>query len=314
MSDPVNSLRINDFVFARDAYLKGANVTEFLKNSLNMDANNKDIIEYAYDLQSGSYIDFTKNNLDMVVTYTRELSQYLNSFLEPDDILMDVGCGELTTLSLIMGHLEVSPKKLLAFDISWSRINVGRDFFKVNVASDVNLIPFVAAMEEIPLPDKSVDIAFSSHALEPNGHSLKTLVRELFRVTRKKLILFEPHFENNSPEGKERMERLGYIKDLEGVIVELGGRVVLCKPLVNIYNPLNPTSVFVVDPPDYAKSLHNVNNTVDFHFSDPGTNYKLNYISNAFMFSDFSGFCYPVLRSIPILKSSSAILASGMTS
>ena len=46
--------------------------------------------------------------------------------------------------------------------------------------------------------------------------TLEALLRELFRVTKKKLVLFEPSYELNSEEGKVRMDRLGYIKDIEG--------------------------------------------------------------------------------------------------
>jgi serine/threonine protein kinase len=62
--------------------------------------------------------------------------------------------------------------------------------------------------------------------LEPNGGKLKELLMELFRVTADKLILFEPCYEINTQEGKDRMDKLGYIKNIEGVVGELGGKVI----------------------------------------------------------------------------------------
>ena len=71
-----------------------------------------------------------------------------------------------------------------------------------------------------------MNVTTSSHALEPNGGRLKQLMAELFRVTIDKLVLFEPCYEINTDAGKERMDRLGYIKNLDGVIAELGGKII----------------------------------------------------------------------------------------
>ena len=49
---------------AKEAYSKGENITAVLKNYYNSEKNNDEIIEIAYDLQTGSYVDFYKKNIE----------------------------------------------------------------------------------------------------------------------------------------------------------------------------------------------------------------------------------------------------------
>ena len=80
-------------------------------------------------------------------------------------------------------------------------------FFKDNTKHKTNLLyPFVADIKSIPLASNSIDVITSCHALEPNGKSLNLLLKELFRVAKNKLILFEPSYELNSKEGKRRKD------------------------------------------------------------------------------------------------------------
>jgi hypothetical protein len=165
----------------------------------------------------------------------------------------------------------------------------------------------VGDIKEIPLLSKSVDITMSTHALEPNGKNLHQLMLELFRVTADKLILFEPYYEKSSKEGKKRMDKFGYIKNIDGTIKELNGKILEKIIIKNPSNLLNPTVCFVVSPPKTNvkyKNLHKKN-----IFSVPGTDFNITKIDN-FYFSNATGLCFPILKSIPILKSNIAILAS----
>ena len=147
--------------------------------------------------------------------YTRELSSILSNFISKETRFLDIGSGELTTLSYVLSYLKDIPKITYAFDISWSRLFKGIGFAEDILGnSSKSIMPFVAKISEIPLPNKSIDITTSSHALEPNGGNLGDLLKELFRVTKDKLVLFEPCYEINSDEGKKRMDSLGYIKNL----------------------------------------------------------------------------------------------------
>jgi len=178
------------------------------------------------------------------------------------------------------------------------------------------LTAFVAEIAEIPLRDKSVDVTTSNHSLEPNGRQLRQLLSELFRVTIEKVILFEPCYEINSEEGKKRMLEMGYVTNVDGIAEELGGKVVEKIPIKNVSNPLNPTVCYVITPPSKSSLDAGRNNAVEQKndtdvFSVPGTNFRLDF-QDGFYFSSEVGVCFPVLRGIPILRSSASILANSL--
>jgi ubiquinone/menaquinone biosynthesis C-methylase UbiE len=302
-----------DILEAKKAYKEGKNVTELLRSQKNIESNTSEVIETSYDLQAGSYIDYILNNPTQAEAYTIELAAILDNHILEANSLLDIGTGELTTLSHLIHRLIKKPKKVFAFDISWSRIYKGKNYAKKVMGVDYKILNlFVADINEIPLRDKSINITTSSHALEPNGGKLKELLSELFRITIDKLVLFEPCFEINTEKGKERMERLGYIKNIDGVVEELGGKLIDKIIIKNTVNPLNPTVCFIITPPPLAKEMsfekNNINRNI---FSVPGTDLPLIKIADYF-FSNQVGLCYPTLKSIPILKSNTAILASSL--
>ena len=295
---------------AKDAFANGENVTEHLRSQKNLTHNTSEIIETAYDLQAGSYIDYAVNNKDFVDTYASQLAKILDTYVSSHTSILDIGTGEMTNLSSVVKKLINKPRRIYAFDISWSRISKGLYFAEKNMGSDFkNLKPFVGDIKEIPLLSKSIDITTSSHALEPNGANLDQLIKELFRITIDKLVLFEPCYEMNSEEGKQRMDKLGYIKDLEGVVKKLNGKVLDKIIIKNPENSLNPTVCFVISPPKTYSFFESKNLNEDNIFSVPGTDLNIIKVDN-FYYSKTTALCFPILKAVPILKSNSAILAS----
>ena len=237
-------------------------------------------------------------------------SSILQNYIEADDILLDVGTGELTTISQVLQKLQVSPSQVYIFDISWSRLFKGLKHAKANLANKYEtLIPFVANMTAIPLPDKCVNITTSSHALEPNGGKLQQVISEIFRVTSDMVILFEPSYEINSDDGKRRMEDLGYIRDLDAVISSVGGKVLEKVKVINVANALNPTMCYVIQPPKVDSRLEYMVNSVNF--SIPGTSVPLTRFSESY-YSKQTGLTFPILREIPILREDCAFLATAL--
>ena len=171
--------------------------------------------------------------------------------------------------------------------------------------------PFVGDIAETPLLDKSINVTISCHALEPNGGRLRELLSEIFRVTRDKIILFEPCYEINSDEGKKRMDRLGYIKDVDSALEALGGTLIDKIEMNNDLYPLNPTVCFVIEPPSQPVVQTSFLDPVNI-FSVPGTNHSLEKIDD-FYFSNTTGLCFPILKSIPVLKSNTAILSTALS-
>lgn len=291
---------------AKKVYEEGENVTQYLRTELNELENTSEIIEIAYDLQAGSYIKNVESSREKAELYADELGGILNNYLESEDSLLDVGAGELTTLTLVLNHMDVRLSNVLAFDISWSRLRKGLDFYLDNAKnSSPKVDTFVADIKEIPLHEKCIDIVTSNHALEPNGRNLTALLKELFRITKRNLILFEPSYELNSSEGKARMDSLGYVKNIEEEVARLGGKVTEIIPINNTANPLNPTACFIIEPP----SINFQNELEKPAFCVPKTNYRLKW-DGPFLASADTGLLFPILEQIPILRSKSAILAT----
>ena len=295
-----------DLISAKQVYKNNLNVTDYLKKYLKVKNNNSEIIEIAYDLQAGSYIESTIKNWAYREKFTAELASELNKFLLPHSTLLDIGSGELTTLTLTLNKLKVL-HKVFAFDISWSRIYKGLKFFKDNSKNESTLFcPFVADIKSIPLASNSIDIITSCHALEPNGGNLNILLKELFRVAKDKLVLFEPSYELNSKKGKLRMEKLGYIKGIEKEVKKLGGIMENIKLIEDPVNSLNPTTCYIISVNKNSYDLQ-----TNQKFTVPGSDLELEMNDN-FMISKDTGLSFPILKNIPILKSELAILSTAL--
>lgn len=313
-TDPqyTEEIRYADLLEARRRYANGENISEFLRDTLNVNQNTSEIAEVAYDLQAGVYTDNYYQNPAPIDRYTAELAHILDRYIQPQSTLLDVGCGELTTISLVLKQLQHRPERLFAFDISWSRVFKGLLFAEKTLqAPDYSrIVPFVSDIAQIPLPDKSIDVVTSSYALYASRGRLQALLLELFRITQDKLVLFEPCYEVASDENKQRMDKLLYIKDVERDIEALGGRLLDRVLIQNNTNPRTPTACYVIAPPP-AQMISRPKNGALAGFTIPGTNYPL-IQTDGFYVSAETGYCFPILKSIPMLRAHLAILASAM--
>lgn len=232
----------------RKAYERGENPIERLSPS-EPSLERSEVIELAYDIQAGSYTQGALAKPERLRNYAREIHGLSASHLRADDVVLDCGAGELTTLSALSHHLPAETR-LLACDISLSRLRAGRRFAEQFMYRDLqqDLKLFVADMVRIPLANSSMDVVLTVHALEPNHGRERELLIELLRVSRHTLILFEPSWEHASDEVRQRMSRHGYVRDLPQHIDDAGGRLVAVNPLPNPLNPMNPTFCYVVKP------------------------------------------------------------------
>jgi SAM-dependent methyltransferase len=129
-----------DLIEAKKAYKEGRNITELLRSQKNINLNTSEIIETAYDLQAGSYIEAILNNHAQAQAYTTELASILDNHITKTTSLLDIGTGELTTLSHLICKLTKKPKKVFAFDISWSRIYKGKNYAKEVMGADYKIL------------------------------------------------------------------------------------------------------------------------------------------------------------------------------
>lgn len=305
----MNLSKTDYYSLVKEALLKyksGANITQFFREKLQLNTNTPEIIEIAYDLQSGSYIQAVQKNPFHYQAYTSELAGYISQYLTQNDTLLEVGCGEATTTVGVVQNLIQKPQSILGFDISFSRINEAINFWKESstheICSDYHF--FVADLFSIPLKANSIDIVYTAHSIEPNGGREVEALKSIFRVARNKVLLFEPYYESASVEAQKRMKKHGYISDLPRAIEKAGGKLCSITEIKSTANPLNPTYLFDID-------IYHINEVkhIDSVWCDPITHVDIEKYDDRFYFSQ-SGIAYPIVKGIPCLRPENSILAT----
>jgi uncharacterized protein YbaR (Trm112 family) len=289
----------------RRLYRDGVNIMTHLKRSLGTRYNTDELVEISYDMQAGSYVRFVEANPARAVAYQNEVATVLGGVIETGDSVIDVGTGEMTTLAPVAALCYADVSMGYAVDISLSRLAVGRKYLRGTLHESVSrrIQPVVATMFKLPLADGGVDVVWTSHALEPNGGRELEAIAELARVARKYLVLFEPSYERNSPEGRQRMEQLGYVRNLEGVLAEVPGlELVDVIKMVRTENELNPTYAHVIRKTSGERAA-------DSLLRCPVTHGAL--VQRAgYLYSAKALLAYPVIEGIPVLRPDKGICAS----
>jgi uncharacterized protein YbaR (Trm112 family) len=188
----------------------------------------------------------------------------------------------------------------MGFDISWSRLKFGQELLNDFNISNVNL--FTANLFEIPLLDNSIDIVYTSHSIEPNGGNEENALKELYRITKKYLILLEPSFEFANDEAKARMKKHGYVTELYSTAKRLNYKIIEHRLFDYSSNPLNPTGLIIIE-----KKGADSNNP---NLVCPISLTELIIYSDSLLYSKESFLAYPVIDGIPCLLKENSILAT----
>lgn len=274
-------------------------------------ANDPETIEIAYDLQAGSYIDHHTRHASWHDAYVSELAAVLAPLVGETDSILDCGTGELTTFSRLAARACGAGNRLYAFDLSVSRLFVGKAFAAQAMSADLydNLVVFCAEFSALPLSDASIDVVVTNHALEPNGGREEQILGELMRVARKRLVLFEPSYEHNSAEGRARMEQFGYVRALPRHIAACGARLDALVKIEAAANPLNPTYAHVVTPPRPASSSAAGMRLHDSPLACPIMRDRLEQ-GDGYLIGSRYRIAYPVFDGIPVLRPDVGVIAS----
>lgn len=280
-------------------YAEGGNIIEYLKGIGKNESNTIEDILISYDFQSGSYIQGFSKNQEHNQKYCKSLSTIIDK-IENVQSIMEVGVGEATTLNTVIRNLKNRPSDILGFDISWSRLKFAKEFLQDFNIPNVNL--FTANLFEIPLLDNSIDVVYTSHSLEPNGGKEEDALKELYRITKKYLILLEPSFEFANDEAKARMKKHGYITALYASAVKLNYKIVEHRLFDYCSNPLNPTGLMIIE-----KESTDSNNS---NLVCPISHTALNNYGDSLLYSKESFLAYPVIDGIPCLLNENSILAT----
>ncbi|MFN8417260.1 MAG: class I SAM-dependent methyltransferase [Cytophagaceae bacterium] len=292
---------INQLNKLKELYSDGKNIIEYIKNNTGSNGNSTDAILISYDLQAGNYIKFANENADYIEKYTSTIAKTIDQLGNFDSII-EVGVGEATTLANVALRMKNKPKNYFGFDISWSRIKYAQTYVQSKNISCCHL--FTGDLFQIPLADNSIDVVYTSHSIEPNGGKEKEALEELYRISKKYLVLLEPSYEFATDEGKARMERLGYIKNLAGIARELNYDIIEHRLFDYCANPLNPTGLLIVKKKESSTATEKI-----LPFICPITKAPLEEIRGSY-FSNDSLLCYPIIDNVPCLLSNNAIIAT----
>jgi SAM-dependent methyltransferase len=279
---------------------RGENIVGWIQSQEKADHISPTAILYSYDAQAGSYIEHLKDPAarELKERLGEEIGSLLDE-LRPSSIL-EAGTGEGTSLAAILKHMSAPPAHTLGFDLSLSRLLFARDYMTKNGWPKVDL--FTGDLERIPLASSSVDVVVTVHAVEPNRGREASILSELLRVAGRYLVMVEPSYEFASVEGRERMDRLGYVRGLPDTLARLGHPAHRVERWKHNSNPLNEAALIVVQ-----KSA--AESAAEPHFVSPISGGKLVKRADCW-FCPEDGHAFLVVAGIPCLTIENAVLAS----
>jgi SAM-dependent methyltransferase len=287
----------------RKVYEANQNVLRFCKEKLGSQATNEQAaIMHSYELQAGSYIRHMAEDSEHRAKkqhYGKAIAALIESF-SPSSIL-EAGVGEATTLVEVVNNLpEAMGQTVYAFDLSWSRVLLGRRYFDSKTSGRESHF-FAGELEHIALPDNAFDVVLTSHAIEPNHGREREILQELYRVTAGHLVLFEPAYELANQAARERMEYHGYCRGLKDIALSNGWNVSRCELFDGREDAANPTMVLII-----SKGLSSGGQR---QYVSPFGGSPM-VLHNGHYFNPEEGLVFPVLGGVPYLTRSSGILAS----
>lgn len=285
----------------KDIYINGGNIINYLQSvSVKSAENTIEDIMISYDFQAGTYIEEYKLNYEFKEMFLNNVLEKLTKYeINLNGRILEVGVGEATTL-LPLANMLNKENQYYGFDISWSRIKYAQNFIKNN--SNNNIEVFVADLFSIPLADNCMDVVYTCHSIEPNGGREKEILQELYRITRKHLILLEPAFELADKNSKDRMLQHGYVTKLYETAIELGYNIITYELVGVDSNKLNPTGIMIITKNKESKFVDNV-------FVCPITRTALKKYNKEYYSKD-AMLMYPIVSDVSCLTKQNAIVAT----
>jgi len=282
----------------RRAYERGDNISQLI---VDRGGSKTDAMLYAYDLQAGSYNQLfdSARFADIYRRFCTKLAVLLDD--SAPKTLLDAGTGECTTLAPCLAEMIHAPKDVAAIDISLSRLLHARCFLQRFRCKNVKLA--LAALDQLPFADNSIDVVLTVHAVEPNGGHEQRIITELLRITSRRLIMIEPCFEMGSESMRRRMLKLGYATGILQALAEIGVKPSRLEKWGVDFNPDNEAALIIVDKGGRS--------TRAIAFSSPISHYPL-IRSEGCLYSPSDGLAFPIISGIPCLTTQGAILATAL--
>tara|TARA_B100000575_G_C23142494_1_gene665385 strand:- start:914 stop:1843 length:930 start_codon:yes stop_codon:yes gene_type:complete len=256
-------------------------------------------IKMSYDVQSGSYLRYSKliskKKKDQV--YYPLIEAIKKEFKNFNNIL-DFGCGEMDTSLYIFKHLNKKKFRYFANDISLNRLIVGQNFLrnKLTKSNFKKFELFCNTSLDLPFKNNSIDVIITVHALEPNNKNKNKLIEEFLRVSKKGVILMEPHYESSNLNQKKRMKKFNYVRGLKKFFNKKEYNFKILKKKYHM-KEINKSSIFIIKKKKLSK-----NNILEY--VEPKSLDKLINL-NGFLYCKKSYRLFPVLKNIPLFSEDS---------
>lgn len=166
-----------------------------------LEAYNHTVSKFKIRKRLGSSFDINWNrrakqatDADWVKTYDQSWDFWADHDLSPEDLdrlservgtcksLLDAGCGN----GYLLNRLKDQADFVVGADLS----KVGLDLTKISIGDSIDGLA-QAFLENLPFKDKAFEVVVSSHVLE-HVKNIDTAIKELKRVTERKLIILVP--------------------------------------------------------------------------------------------------------------------------
>tara|TARA_B110000971_G_scaffold28239_2_gene25290 strand:+ start:106 stop:1005 length:900 start_codon:yes stop_codon:yes gene_type:complete len=252
------------------------------------------IINFAYDLQTGSYIRDWEKKKQAYRSFNEEIVEVINDNFRKLSNLLDCGCGELTNTNLL--RKGIKNIKIYGLDFSFNRILAGVKYFKLK-KKDMNFV--CATLKDIPFKNNSFEISMTMHAIEPNNGEEEEIIKELIRVSSRGLVLIEPDYKLANTIQRKRMRKYGYTQNLEKILIKKNIKYKKI-PMKNYLSFKNKSSIYIIN-----LNKKKIKSPI---IVEPITKKPISLINSNYIYSKTVGLIYPVIEGIPILKKEFAML------
>ncbi len=263
----------------------------------------------SYELQAGSYVSAIDGDKNTAV-FRASMRQFgaLFAKLAPRSIL-EAGVGEATTLAHAVAQMQEQGHRAQwvgGFDISVSRLLHGLRYWR-SKHCDSPCELFCARLNQIPIEADSIDLVFTSHALEPNFGLEGKLISELYRVARHWLVLREPSFELGDEHTRAHIRKHRYVENVVGAVRDLGLEVEEHRLWGYDFNSANQTAVTVIrkQPSSASKGWRGM------RFTNPRTGGALQD-RGAYLYDEAAGIAFPSIEGVRCLLSEHGIVCANL--
>jgi len=251
------------------------------------------IIEISYDIQSGNYseLENSKYFCDVYDYFSKKICNFIDKVSNTNYNILEIGCGEGNLFYRICKNQHNKYNKSFGLDISISRLMHSKMICEKHRISNYSLI--ACDMKKLPLKDNSIDFIITCHAIEPNGGCEEEILKELYRVSNKYLLLIEPQ-DMFSEEQQKRMKKNNYIGNLIDICKKLNYDIIHIEDNQLFFNNLNRSKFIIIKKNEITSN--------NCEFVSPGTHNKL-YSHMNHNYDENTNIIYPKINDIDIFTS-----------